>query len=185
LFRPTFHHQRHAQRPFPAHPQGRQKSAPAQMPRNLREISESREKRIRQNARRQRAHATNPISQPTKYHSARRRAQQKTRCHLRHPRPHLRIRPARQHAQQRRPRHHREQPNFESIEQPSQKRRQQNHPLPARQTHRPSRHGTDFFSRRGLHACQILFPTPSLRQAPKTFFRRFAAPRMYCSPAKG
>lgn len=116
FLRPTFHHQRHAQCPLPTHSQRRQKSARPQVPRNLREISQPGEKRIRQNTCRQRAHASDSIPEPSKNHPAGRRPQQKTRRHLRHPRPHLRVRPARQHAQQRRPRHHWEQPNFKPIE---------------------------------------------------------------------
>ena len=125
-------YQRDAQRPFAAHAQRGDETKRAQVPRLLREVRQTGEQRIRQDAERHGAHPADAVAQPAEDQPAAGRAHEKQRGDL--PHPHLdelfvQHAGGGLHLLQRGPRHEREDAHLHPVEHPAEKGRQQHQPL--------------------------------------------------------
>ena len=147
--RPTFHDQRHSQRPFSPHAQRRQETQPRYLLCVLGQTAQARKQGIGQHAKHHPPYAPYPIAQPAKKPTSQRSAKQKCSRDAAVPQADrpvdslgqqyplrlilrgsgLRLLAAEaKHLDERRPGHERENPHLETIKQPAQERGDQCQP---------------------------------------------------------
>ena len=128
---PDFHHQRHAERPFAPHAQGREQPQDEDLGRRFGESTQAGENGIRQHAPDHGPHAAHAIAEPAKQQSATGRANQERRRYPGRPKADLVLGIRPQQFQQRRPGHERKQAHLQAVEHPTQKCSGQRHVLRA------------------------------------------------------